>query len=137
MEQLLSSFFQQYTHHFFQYDVSAVKSFYQTPCTLSTPDKLVVLTEKNIDKELNSIFEQLTQVKLNAIKALNSSYEQITNDLILVNIDWQLFTGNEQLFTEFCAVYHLVKIDNTFKIINISSQEFNQGLRLENNISLK
>lgn len=136
MKEQLNTLFKQYIHVFFQYDVAAVKTFYQTPCTLSTPDKLVVLTHDNIDEELITIFEQLTLSKLGAVKALNSSYDVITDNVVVVNIDWQLFTENETLLTEFCAIYHLIDVNGKLKIINISSQEFNQGLCLTHPFSL-
>ena len=135
------AFFNQYSHAFASYDIAAIKHCYQLPCTLSTPEQVLLLAdEQSVDKAFNDIFRQLSANKVVAFKILNSSYQQITTELYLVNIDWQFLSKpdkTEQLFTEFTAIYHLIKKEHKFTIVNVISQDISQGLKLNHELKFK
>ncbi len=136
MHESLSVFFKQYINAFFQYNSASVQSYYQLPCTLNTPEQLVILTQQNINEELIQVFNELKAAKLSGMKIFNSSYDTITESLAVVNISWQLFTENDQLFTEFCALYHVIKLSGEWKIVNINSQALEQSIALTQTLDL-
>lgn len=136
MNQSLSAFFKAYINAFFHYNTDEVKSFYQLPCTLNTPEQLLVLTQNTIDEELTKIFNQLKAANLSGMKMFNSSYDEVTESLAVVNISWQLFTEDEQLYTEFFALYHVVNIEGSWKILNINSQALEQSVALTQTLDL-
>ena len=108
------------------------------PCTLNTPDEVVLLKDKAaFAQQFNDIFLLLKNENVCAFKALNSSYQAINDTLILVNVDWQFFDDKNALFTEFSAVYHIVLENYHYKIFNVISQDISQSLTLEHSFSLK
>lgn len=137
MKQALVNFFQQYSHALSHYDIFLMKNCYQLPCSLSTPDKLLLLCDENVEQELEQIFSLLKSGKTSAIKASNCSYQEITPSLFLVNIDWQFLTKNNNLFTEFTALYHIAIIGGELKVVSVVSQEMGQGLTLKYELNFK
>jgi len=64
----IEKLFNEYLQAFLCYDLTHVSQCYQIPCTLSTPDKIVVITEPLMfEQEFNAIFEQLQSAKVQTV----------------------------------------------------------------------
>ena len=134
----LSVFFQHYVSAFTAQHTETLVNCYQIPCTLSSPDNVVLIsTEKQLIETLVDANSQINQANIAGVKLLDSSYQSLSDDLFLVNIGWQLLTQDNQVYTEFCAIYYVAVINNKLKIININSQELSQSLNLANTLTLK
>ena len=109
-----------------------VTSCYHLPCTLHTPEKIVLLTDSLVcEQELTKIFNQLQQENTQDIKVTKASYSVVNDNIILANIDWAFTDEQGQIFADFCAIYHLVLIADQLKIINVVSHDLSNSLSLD------
>jgi len=128
----LAHLFTNYLQYFKEYNLAGVASCYHLPCTLNTPDKIsFVANEKDFQKEFNSIFTQLKAANTSNVVANKASYQPISEQIILVNIDWDFFDANQEVFADFSAIYHVLVIADECKIFNVTSHELSNSLALE------
>lgn len=128
LKKAIESLFQQYVQAFSEQDIESVSNCYQLPCTMHTPDRVVLINDQqSFTTEFNGIFSQLTQADIYAFKALQASFSQVTENLCLVAIDWQFIDKTGQVFTDFSAFYHIAFIEQQWRIINVVSQELSQS----------
>lgn len=128
----ITHLFTRYLQYFKAYDIAGAASCYNVPCTLNTPDKLtLVINEDDCEKELEHIFTQLKAADTTNVVAKKASYQQISENVFLVSIDWDFFDGNQQVFADFTALYHVLVVGEELKIINVISHELSNSLSLE------
>ena len=133
LEKSLSGFYLQYIEAFAKLSIEQVQMCYQLPSTLSTPEKVVLLANENVfAQEFTKIFDMIAQEKVTGFKTSNASFDIISDNLLLVAMDWRFYTQANNLFTEFTAIYHLTIIDGNYKIINVMSQDTSQAITLTN-----
>ncbi|NQY89246.1 MAG: hypothetical protein HRT51_16160 [Colwellia sp.] len=138
--QQIETLFDNYLSAFRSYDLDAVVACYHLPCTLHTPDKIVLVN--NIDdcrQELNNIFTQLKQANTAKIIAQKSSYMSINDDLLLACVDWNFIDEQGQVFADFCAYYHISILNSPeqkLAIINVVSHELANSLSLAHEFSI-
>jgi hypothetical protein len=136
----IETLFEHYLVAFSHYDLDAVVACYHIPCTLHTPDKMVLV--KNIDdcrQALNEIFIQLKQANTAKIVARNASYMSINDNLLLACVDWDFIDDQGQIFADFCAYYHISVLDGPeqkLSIVNVVSHELSNSLPLANVFSI-
>jgi hypothetical protein len=138
--QQIETLFDHYLAAFSNYDLDAVVACYHLPCTLHTPDKIVLVN--NIDdcrQEFNGIFTQLKQANTAKITAEKASYMAINDNLLLACVDWTFIDEQGQIFADFCAYYHISILNNTeqkLAIVNVVSHELTNSLSLANVFSI-
>ncbi len=138
IENQLREIFQRYLNAFKHYDLNAAVACYHLPCTLSTPDNLVIINNENECKqEFNRIFTQLKANYTHDIIAKKLCYQQVTDNIYLVCIDWDFIDESQQIFADFAAIYHLEIVAGELKIINVSSHELANSLELTKDLHLK
>ena len=136
----IETLFEHYLVALSHYDLDAVVACYHIPCTLHTPDKMVLV--KNIDdcrQALNEIFIQLKQANTAKIVARNASYMSINDNLLLACVDWDFIDDQGQVFADFCAYYHISILDGPeqkLSIVNVVSHELSNSLPLANVFSI-
>lgn len=131
IEKHLSLFFKHYIKAFASLSISDARDCYQLPCTLSTPEKIILLAnEQTFEREFEQIFTMLKAESISGFKASNASFEKINDETFIVAIDWQFLTGANNLFTEFKAIYHLTFQQQQFRIFNVISQDIAQNFTL-------
>jgi len=138
--QQIETLFDHYLAAFSAYDLDAVVACYHIPCTLHTPDKIVLINSiDDCRQELNDIFTQLKQANTAKIIARKASYMSINDELVLACVDWDFIDEQGQVFADFCAFYHL-SIPNSTKqeiaIVNVVSHELSNSLSLSNVFSI-
>ena len=127
----LQQLFKHYQNAFLQCDMDEVISCYHLPCTLNTPDKIVLLASAaDCQQEFGAIFTQLKEAKTSNIIAKKASFTQVSEQLYLVCIDWDFIDGQGQVFAAFAAIYHVLDNDGTLKIVNVVSHEIESSLTL-------
>ncbi len=132
----LQQLFKQYQYSFINYELDGVSSCYHLPCTLNTPDKIVLLSSQaDCLEEFSTIFIQLKEANTSNIIAKKASFEQISKQLYLVCIDWGFIDGQGQTFADFAAIYHVLDTDGVLKIINVVSHELESSLTLTEPLS--
>ena len=138
--QQIKTLFDNYLAAFSAYDLDTVVECYHIPCTLHTPDKIVLVNSiDDCRQELSDIFTQLKQAKTVKIVAQKSSYMSINDDLLLACVDWNFIGEQEQIFANFCAYYHLSITSSTkqnLSIVNVVSHELSNSLSLANEFSI-
>jgi hypothetical protein len=128
----LDKLFQAYILAFKGYDLLTVKQCYQLPCTLHTPDKIAYLTnDVSFKQEFDDIFTVLRHANTQNIIATKATYSLGVLDTIDVCIDWAFIDDKNEVFADFCAFYHLVKVEEKYKITSVVSHD------LSNSVSLK
>ena len=133
----IQQLFSDYLHHFLEYDLAGLANCYHLPCTLSTPDKLsFVMNQQDLFEEFTGIFEQLKSAQTSHIVANKASYQQMSDTVFLVSIDWDFFDGNQQVFADFTALYHVVDVEGELKIFNVISHELGNSLSLVHTFSV-
>ena len=133
----ISSFFNGYLTAFKRYDLEHVSSCYHLPCTLHTPDKVVLLANlTQCNQAFSDIFTQLQQAKTCDIVVKKASYSVVTNALWLVCIEWDFTDDQGDTFADFCAIYHLTLIENELKIVNVVSHDLSTAIELTHKFSL-
>lgn len=137
ISQALQSLFKHYVAAFEQFNVAQAMSCYRSPCSLSTPDNLKVLNDEvQLKAEFEDIFSQLKGLGFKKVIAEKASYSKVTDELTLVNVLWQFFDENNQMFTDFTALYHVAGQEDDLSIVNVISHEAQQytplAITLEN-----
>jgi hypothetical protein len=131
INQQLDNLFQAYILAFKQYDLLAVQQCYQLPCSLHTPDKIAyIANDADFKQEFVDIFTVLKHANTQNITATNASYSLGVADTIDVCIDWAFIDGKNDVFTDFCAFYHLVKVEEQYKIISVVSHDLSNSVAL-------
>lgn len=127
----LQTLFKRYQQAFLSYDIDALSCCYHLPCTLNTPDKVVLLaSQSDCHKEFTTIFTQLKQAKISEIVVKKACFEKISQQVYLVCIDWDFIDEQGVVFADFTAIYHVLYDDSTVKIINVISHELDSSLML-------
>ncbi len=138
--QQIETLFNQYLAAFSAYDLEAVVACYHLPCTLHTPDKIVLVNSiDDCRQEFNNIFTQLKQANTAKIMARRASYMSINDDLLLVCVDWDFIDDQGQVFADFCAYYHISILDGPeqkLSIVNVVSHELSNSVPLANVFSI-
>ncbi len=120
----LENLFIDYLAAFSKYDIDGVAKCYQCPCSLSTPDNVLVLKNKaEFHNEFQTIFKQLKAADTAAIKVLKASCISLNENMVLVCIDWEFLDSNQNVFADFCAFYQLIEKDKRYNIVSVSSHE--------------
>lgn len=138
--QQIENLFNHYLAAFSAYDLDAVVACYHIPCTLHTPDKIVLVNSiDDCRQEFNDIFTQLKQANTTKIVARSASYMSISDDLLFACVDWDFIDEQGQVFADFCAYYH-ISILNSAKqelaIVNVVSHELVNSLSLAHTFSI-
>ncbi len=108
IKEQLQQLFRRYLNAFKAYDIDSVVNCYHIPCTLNTPDNIVLVNSAmDCQQEFNNIFIQLKQNCTSNIIAQKLSYQQVTDNVYMVCIDWEFLDGNKQVFADFSAIYHM------------------------------
>jgi len=132
----LEQLFKHYQNAFLQCDLDGVSSCYHLPCTLNTPDKLVLLSSPtDCQQEFSAIFTQLKEANTRDVLAKKASFEQMSEQLYLVCIDWDFIDGQGQVFADFTAIYHVLDTGEALKIVNVVSHELESSLTLTTSLS--
>ncbi|AAZ24083.1 MULTISPECIES: hypothetical protein [Colwellia] len=127
----LQDLFKRYQSAFIDYDIDEVSRCYHLPCTLNTPDKIILLSSpSDCLQEFGTIFTQLREAKTSDIIAKKASFEQVSEQLYLVCIDWDFIDGQGQVFADFTAIYHVLDSEGALKIVNVISHELDSSLSL-------
>ncbi|WP_114325397.1 hypothetical protein [Candidatus Colwellia aromaticivorans] len=138
--QQIENLFDHYLAAFSAYDLDAVVACYHIPCTLHTPDKIVLVNSiDDCRQEFNDIFTQLKQANTAKIVARSASYMSINDDLLLACVDWGFIDEQGQVFADFCAYYHISILNSTkqkLAIVNVVSHELVNSLSLANTFSI-
>jgi hypothetical protein len=125
-------FLKEYLSAFVHYDLNKAAANYHLPCTLHTPDQIVLVKNiKACQQELTKIFNQLQQEKTSDILIKKASYSLVTEHLLLVSVDWEFLNDKGEIFADFCAIYHLILIDNALKIVNVVSHDLSNSQTLD------
>lgn len=127
----LKKLFQDYIFAFKQYDLAAVQLCYHLPCSLHTPDKIAYLDNSlKFEKEFNEIFTVLKQANTQKIIATKASFNRLENNTVDVCIDWAFIDGKGEVFTDFCAFYHVQEFDSEYKIVSVVSHQLTNSITL-------
>jgi len=133
----LDSLFQTYILAFKQYDLSAAQQCYQLPCTLHTPDKVAYLANNaNFKQEFDDIFTVLRHANTQDIVATKATYSLGVGETIDVCIDWAFIDDKKEVFADFCAFYHLVQVEERYKIISVVSHDLSNSVTLMYDLSI-
>lgn len=145
LKQKLEALFGHYLAAFENYDLNKVCACYHLPCTLNTPDKVIVVNDiEQCREEFKEIFAQLQQANTDKIVAQKASYKQLNENLILACIDWDFIDNKAQVFADFSAFYH-ISVSYTdsaeetiqeLKIINVVSHELSNSISLPHSFSV-
>lgn len=129
----IEQLFQRYLTAFHQQNMADTRKFYQLPCTLHTPDKVVLIdSDKSFEREFLDVFTVLSHAKITRFVALKASFSVLSENLILACVDWQFIGPEGEVFTDFSAFYHLALNEGQWQIFNVVSQELNQSKALNN-----
>jgi hypothetical protein len=131
IQQELEQLFQRYLKAFDQQNMAAAQQCYQLPCTLHTPDKVLLIADDSaFEREFLDIFTVLSQAEITRFIALKASFSELSDNLILACVDWQFIGPKNEVFTDFSAFYHLAFNAGQWKIFNVVSQELSQSVEL-------
>jgi len=134
----LQQFFKHYQQGFIHFNVNDVASCHHLPCTLNTPDKIVLLVEyADCIQEFNAIFVQLKAAKVINLEAKNTCYEKVSEQLYIVCIEWEFIDEQGDIFSDFTAVYHVLVVEELLKIVNVVSHELSNSLSLSQRFTLQ
>lgn len=138
--QQIETLFDHYLTAFRSYDLDGVVACHHLPCTLHTPDKIVLVNSiDDCRQEFNDIFTQLKQANTAKIVAQKASYMSINKDLVLACVEWDFIDEQGQVFSDFCAYYHVSVLNGanqTLAIVNVVSHELSNSLSLANVFSI-
>ncbi|MFT5812478.1 MAG: hypothetical protein ACI9VT_000212 [Psychroserpens sp.] len=133
----IENLFQRYTKAFYQQNMADTQQCYQLPCTLHTPDKVVLIdSDKVFEQEFLDIFTVLSHAEIKRFIALKASFNQLSKNLILACVDWQFIGPKDEVFTDFSAFYHLAFSEGQWRIFSVVSQELSQSVDLDTTFNI-
>lgn len=128
----IKQLFQRYLVAFHQQNMVDTQLCYQLPCTLHTPDKVVLIASDRVfEEEFSAIFSVLRDAKIKRFVALKASFSKLNENLVLACVDWQFIASKDEVFTDFSAFYHLTLSEGQWRIFNVVSQELSQSIDLD------
>jgi hypothetical protein len=131
LEQALIILFKDYISAFEKYDLTAARTCYHLPCTLHTPDKIAYLSDReSFDKEFEEIFIVLKHAKTKKIIPTAASYNNSANSSVDICVDWAFIDDNDEVFADFTAFFHVIKIAEQFKIVSVVSHDLTNSIEL-------
>ena len=134
----LQTLFNNYLAGFKSYNMEQLQACYHLPCTLNTPDNIVLVkNEQELASELDKIFEQLKQGNVETILPASASYMELSNTVALASVDWYFIDNKGQMFADFCAIYHVQITTDEVKIINVASHDLSNSLSLANTLIIQ
>ncbi|MBB6542253.1 hypothetical protein [Thalassotalea piscium] len=137
IEEKLAVFFQGYITCFKDYDIDNLKKYYQLPCTLSTPDKLILVqSTEAFMQEFSEIFMQLKNANTNDFNFSQITYTEVNNALTVVGGQWTFINDQQEVFAAFFACYHILAENNSFKIVNVMSHEVENSVTFAEKLTL-
>ncbi|WP_440876083.1 hypothetical protein [Thalassotalea sp. PLHSN55] len=137
IEKKLQQLFQQYIHAFQHFELGSVVGCYSFPCTLTTPDKIVLLkSSSDAEDEFTNIFSWMKQENANQIGVLSASYHEYSKSLAVVNIHWQFLNDKGQSLADFAALYHIDVSAEQAKIMHVVSHEISHSVDLANKLTI-
>jgi len=133
----ITQLFSAYVDAFENFDIESALACYQIPCSLSMPDELKILQDKSeLTNEFDDIFTQLKGLGFSRVIAHQASYQAINSDLILAIVHWQFFDQQGQMFTDFTALYHLIRDEESLRITNVISHQATEYTSLSHNLEI-
>ncbi len=133
----LQQLFQQYIKAFQQFDLQSVVDCYAFPCTLTTPDKIVLLkSSTDAEDEFTNIFSWMKQDNASQIGVISASYHEYSSNLAVANIHWQFQGEQNQILAEFAALYHIDITGKYAKIMHVVSHEIDSSVDLEKKLTI-
>ena len=133
----IEQLFQRYLTAFHQQNMVAIQQCYHLPCTLHTPDKVVLIdSDKVFEQEFLAIFTVLNHAEVSRFEAIKSTFSTLSENLILACVDWQFIGPNDEVFTDFSAFYHLAFSEGHWRIFNVASQELSQSVDLDSTFNI-
>lgn len=102
---------------------------------MSTPEQALVLSEHNLRETVAGILQQLQQAGVSQYHISKASYHVKGEQLIAV-VDWQFIDAQQQVFTDFVAIYHIVKDGEQDKIASVVSHDQANSAHSEHLITL-
>ncbi len=137
LEQALIKLFKDYISAFEQYNFTAARACYHLPCTLHTPDKIAYLSDsESFDKEFEEIFVVLKHAKTKKIIPTAASFNNSANSSVDICVDWAFIDDNDEIFADFTAFFHVIKIADKFKIVSVVSHDLTNSIELEFSLTL-
>lgn len=131
LEQALIKLFKNYIIAFEHCDLKAARACYHLPCTLHTPDKIAYLANsESFNQEFKDIFTVLTHANTKKIIPTAASYNHADDSSIDICVDWAFVDDNDEVFADFSAFFHVVKIDEQFKIMSVVSHDLSNSIEL-------
>ena len=92
-------------------------------------------------QEFIDIFTVLKHGNISKIIADKASFQYCHQNALDVCINWLFFDENNQLFTDFSAFYHLIKLNNksqeSWKIVSVVSHEIQNAVELSEPFTIK
>ena len=132
LEQALIKLFKDYISAFEQYNFTAARACYHLPCTLHTPDKIAYLSDsESFDKEFEEIFIVLKHAKTKKIMPSAARFNNSANSSVDICVDWAFIDDNDEIFADFTAFFHVIKIAEQFKIVSVVSHDLTNSIELE------
>jgi hypothetical protein len=137
LEQALIILFKDYISAFEQCNLTAARACYQLPCTLHTPEKIAYLSSvEAFNKEFEEIFTVLQHANTQKIIPTSASYNLSANSSVDVCIDWAFIDDNNEVFADFSAFFHVIKVAEQFKIVSVVSHDLTNSVELPLQIQL-
>lgn len=133
MEAQIKNLFNHYLKGFKDYSLECVQQCYTLPCTLHTPDKLAYIeNQEKFEKEFIDIFAILKQANTKDILATRASYAKSGGNGWDICIDWAFISESGDVFTDFCAFYHVIETEGKLGIVSVVSHSIEQSVSLAN-----
>ena len=137
LDQALIKLFKDYISAFEQYDLTAARACYQLPCTLHTPDKIAYLSSiEAFNKEFEEIFTVLKHANTQKIIPTLASYNLSVNSSVDICVDWTFIDDNNEVFADFTAFFHVIRVAEQFKIVSVVSHDLTNSVELPLQIQL-
>ena len=133
----LQQLFTEYYYAFKQQNIAEVLACYQLPCSLATPDRLVLLnSHQDGEQEFAQIFAGINELQITSFRSLSASFQPIDELLTQVNIHWQFSNANNEILADFAALYHIVKNKHRLAIFQVISHHNEPPIELPFSLTL-
>ncbi|MBA6302541.1 hypothetical protein [Colwellia sp. MB02u-14] len=131
LERALIKLFKDYISAFEDCNLAAARACYHLPCTLHTPDKIAYLVDsETFNQEFENIFTVLKHANTQKIVPTIASYNQSANGSVDICIDWAFIDNDDEIYADFTAFFHIVKIAEAFKIVSVVSHDLTNSVEL-------
>ena len=123
----INQLFDLYQAAFEAFDLKGVRKYYELPCQLTTPGRIITLNnDLEFKQEFSRLFDAIRDTSFIRAISDRKTYSQLNQKHLLISMNWSFLDNKENILAKFSALYSLMNINDEWKITSVVSYDFDK-----------